>query len=119
MARRQARPLLEDMRAFAREAADILGDRSGEELAADRIRLLAVTRAAEIVGEAAARVPKVVQDNLIEIEFANATAMRNRLIHGYGTIDPTILADTIRTDFPPLIAALDAALAGDLPDEVG
>lgn len=39
--------------------------------------------------------------------------MRHRLVHGYGTIDPTILADTIRTDFPPLIAAL----AGDLPEE--
>ncbi len=107
------------MRAFAREAAGFLGDRSGENLAADRMRLLAVTRAAEIVGEAAARVPKVVQEHLGEIEFANAIAMRNRLVHGYGTIDPTILADTIRTDFPPLIAAIDAALAGDLPDEEG
>ena len=117
MARRLARPMLEDMRAYAREAADLLGERSGEDLAADRMRFLAVTRAAEIVGEAAARVPKAVQDRLVEVEFADAIAMRHRLVHGYGTIDPTILADTIRTDFPPLIAALDAALAGDMPEE--
>jgi uncharacterized protein with HEPN domain len=42
--------------------------------------------------------------------------MRHRLIHGYGAIDPKILADTVRNDFPPLIAALATVLAGDLPD---
>ena len=82
MARRLSRPILEDMRSFAIEAEGFLGDRSGFDLANDRMRLLAVTRAAEIVGEAAARVPKAVQEHLVEIEFTNAIAMRNRLVHG-------------------------------------
>jgi uncharacterized protein with HEPN domain len=42
--------------------------------------------------------------------------MRHRLIHGYGAIDPTILADTVRNDFPLLVAALEIVLGGDLPD---
>ena len=49
--------MLEDMRAYAVEAVDLLGERSGEDLATDRMRFLAVSRAAEIVGEAATRVP--------------------------------------------------------------
>lgn len=117
MARRYSRPLLEDMRASALEAVAFLGDRTGEALTTDRMRLLALTRAAQIVGEAANGIPSAVQERLTEVDFANAIAMRHRLVHGYGTIDPTILADTVRTDFPPMILALDAALAGDLPDE--
>lgn len=43
--------------------------------------------------------------------------MRNRLIHGYGYVSPEILADTVRVDLPSLIALLETALAGALPDE--
>jgi uncharacterized protein with HEPN domain len=105
------------MKAFAREAQDFLGDRTGEDLLQDRMRLLALTRAAEVVGEAAAQVPNGVRESLPLIDFSGAIAMRNRLIHGYGAVGATILADTIRNDFPPLIAALEAALEGPLPDD--
>lgn len=115
--RRFARPLLEDMKAFAEEAVDFLGDRSGADLANDRLRFLAVTRAAQVVGEAASQVVKSVQDALTNIDFASAIAMRHRLVHGYGAISATILADTVRSDFPPLIAALECALAAPLPDD--
>lgn len=117
MARRTARPLLEDMKAYAEEALAHLGDRDDEALARDRLRLLALARAAEIVGEAASRVPHDVRDQLNGIEFKSAIAMRNRLIHGYGSVSPRILVDTIRGDFPGLIRALDAALSVLLPDE--
>jgi uncharacterized protein with HEPN domain len=116
MAFRAARPLLEDMRAYAEEALEYLGDRGAAEIAGDRMRYLAMARAAEIVGEAASQVPVAVRDRLSSIPFKGAIGMRHRLIHGYGGIDPTILADTIRNDFPPLVAALATVLAGDLPD---
>jgi uncharacterized protein with HEPN domain len=105
------------MKAFAKEAHDFLGDRAGDDLVQDRMRFLALTRAAEIVGEAASQVPKPIQDALPGIDFSSAIAMRNRLIHGYGAVGAEILADTIRNDFPPLIAALDAALGSVLPDD--
>jgi len=105
------------MRAFAKEAAEFLGNRSDQEIVEDRIRFLAITRAVEIVGEAAAQVPAPVQGALDDIDFKAAIGMRHRLIHGYGAIAAPILADTIRADFPPLIAALDAALKGALPDD--
>jgi uncharacterized protein with HEPN domain len=39
-----------------------------------------------------------------------ARIMRNRLIHGYDTIDLDILWDTIEHDLPPLIAELRRVL---------
>jgi uncharacterized protein with HEPN domain len=37
--------------------------------------------------------------------------MRNRLIHGYDTIDPDRVWDALSIDVPPLIAELESALA--------
>ncbi len=116
-ARRFARPLLEDMRAFAADAVQYLGDRTADELLADRMRFLAITRTCELVGEAAAQIPRPIREALGANPFGPAIAMRNRLIHGYGSIDAAIIESTIREDFLPLIAALESALAMALPDE--
>jgi uncharacterized protein with HEPN domain len=113
---RVSRPLLEDMKAFAAEALQYLGDRTAEALAADRMRFLAVPRACELVGEAAAQVPRSVREALNAIPFGPAISMGNRLIHGCGTVDPEVVERTIREDFPPLIMALASALAKALPD---
>jgi len=36
--------------------------------------------------------------------------MRNRLIHGYSSIDLDVLWDTVEIDLPPLIAQLERIL---------
>jgi uncharacterized protein with HEPN domain len=115
MAKRKARPILEDMLAYAEEANAILGDRDGTALRADRIRLLAVTRAVEIVGEAANQLPSDIANHL-SIDLQPAIAMRHRLIHGYDSVSADIVAKTVRDDFPNFITALRAILANPLPD---
>jgi len=35
------------------------------------------------------------------------------MVHGYDTIDYDVVWDTIAEDFPPLVAALEQALAGE------
>ena len=92
MTLRAARPLLEDMLAYAREAV-------------------------EVVGEAAAQVPPRIRDALQQVPFRQAADMRNKLVHGYGQISPHILSNTVREDLPQLIAQLEEALAGRLADE--
>jgi len=62
-------------------------------------------------------VPQNVRAQLSDIQFKDAIAMRNRLIHGYGSVSARILADTIRDDFPALVRGLEAALSAALPDE--
>jgi uncharacterized protein with HEPN domain len=39
--------------------------------------------------------------------------MRNRITHGYEVVDPDLVWDTVREDFPPLIEALDRMLSRD------
>lgn len=116
MPKRSARPILEDMLAYAEEAHAILDGRDGDALRADRIRLLALTRAVEIVGEAATQLPKIIAD-MLPFDISPAIAMRHRLIHGYDSISADIVAKTVREDFPSLIASLRIVLQNKLQDE--
>lgn len=116
MPKRVARPILEDMLAYAEEAHDMLGGREGTSLRADRIRLLAVTRAVEIVGEAANQLPPEALSYL-DYDLRPAIAMRHRLIHGYDSASAETIAKTVAEDFPALILALRGALAVALPGD--
>ena len=89
--------------------------RLGEGLPADRIEndellSLALPHAIEIIGEAANRIPEEERLRFPAIPWSQAIRMRNRLAHGYDTVDFNLVAATIRDDIPPLIAALEAIL---------
>lgn len=115
MPKRLARPVLEDMLAYAEEAVDILGALDGDALRTDRIRLLAVTRAVEVVGEAATQLSQEVRAAL-PLDLSPAIAMRHPLIHGYDSVSADIVVRTVRNDFPDFITSLRAVLAAPLPD---
>jgi uncharacterized protein with HEPN domain len=104
---------LRDMLSHAREAVDLLGGSSREELAGDRVLQLALTRLVEIIGEAANRVSQLKQAHRPEIPWLQIIGMRNRLVHGYDVIDFDLLWDTITTDLPPLIEALQEIVEDD------
>jgi uncharacterized protein with HEPN domain len=70
---------LRDMLSHAREAVDLLGGSSREELAGDRVLQLALTRLVEIIGEAANRVSQLKQAHRPEIPWLQIIGMRNRL----------------------------------------
>jgi len=103
---------LKDMLSHAREAVELLGGSSREELAGDRVLQLALTRLVEIIGEAANRVSSPTQARHPEMPWLQIIGMRNRLVHGYDVIDFDLLWDTITTDLPPLIEALQV-IVGD------
>ena len=62
-----------------REAVDLLGTASLEDLARDRLRRLALVRLFEVVGEAANRVSAETQRRHGTIPWAAIVGMRNRL----------------------------------------
>ena len=95
----------------AREATAFLAGREREHLDRDRVLTLALVKEMEIVGEAASRVSDSVRHSLPDIPWAQITGMRNRLIHAYFDVDLDRVWDTVREDLPPLITALEAALA--------
>lgn len=59
-----------------------------------------------VLGEASAHIPQRIVDTHPEIPWADMRTMRNRLVHGYTDLNPTILWDTALADLPPLRALL-------------
>lgn len=101
---------LHHMLNHAREAVELLSDKSLEDLEADRVLQLALVRLVEVVGEAATRVSDEGQRRYGCIPWQQARGTRKRLVHGYDTVDLRVLWDTITDDLPPLIAELERIL---------
>jgi len=92
----------------AREAVELCDGISSQELAQERVLSLAVVRLMEIVGEAANRVTPERQAAHPEVPWAEIIGLRNRIVHGYDSVDFDILWTIITKDLPPLIAQLEA-----------
>lgn len=91
----------------ARKAVSLIENRSRSDLDTDRLLSLALVRLAEIVGEAATRISMPLRRQHPEIPWSQIIGLRNRLIHGYDTIDFDILWQILTVDLPALIVMLD------------
>ena len=80
------------------------------QLDSDRQLNLALTRLLEIIGEAAARTPQEGRSLYPAIPWMQVIGLRNRLIHGYDSVDFDILWQVVTRDLPPLIATLEETL---------
>ncbi len=96
---------LQDMLDHAREAV-LLSQGKSRSALNDRVFSLALVRLLEIIGEAANRIPSDVQNRHPEVPWPEIVGLRNRLIHGYGSIDLDIVWSIIANDLPPLVNAL-------------
>jgi len=76
----------------------------------DELLALAVVRLLEILGEAANSVTPTFANDQPNIPWRSLSGMRNRLIHGYFSVDLDIVWQVITSDLPPLIAALETLL---------
>lgn len=79
-------------------------------LEADEMRLLAVVKSIEVIGEASTKVSDATKAGIAGIDWSGVRRMRNRLIHGYDTIDAARVWDAVEIEVPPLVSALTAAL---------
>ena len=102
---------LRHMLDHAREAIAMAASKQRPDLDSDRMLQLALVRLVEIVGEAATRVTPETQQRFPAIPWQAARGMRNRLIHGYDSVDLDILWATVHDDFPPLVTQLQASLS--------
>ena len=104
---------LRDMLDHAREAVSVAHGKTREDLDSDRLLNLALVRLVEILGEAASRVPAADRIRHTEIPWPQIVSLRNRLIHGYDSVDFDVLWKIITADLPPLIAALETIIASE------
>jgi uncharacterized protein with HEPN domain len=106
---------LRHMLDHAREASALVRGKTRADLDADRVLSLALVRLLEIVGEAANRVPADVRSQHPNVPWAAIVGLRNRLIHGYDSIDFDILWQILTQDLPSLITTLEDIVSDDAP----
>lgn len=78
------------------------GKRSKDQFLKSGIRVDAVVRNVEIIGEAAKHVPPHLRRKYSQIPWKDIVGMRNRISHKYFEIDEKILWKTINLDLPIL-----------------
>ncbi len=113
MSLRDPKVRLLHMRDYARKAVLMARGQTRNDLDRDEKLLFALTHLVELIGEAAGRVPAEIQRAHPHVPWAKITGMRNRLIHGYDSVDCDILWQTVTGSLPALLAELDAILEPD------
>ena len=105
---------LRHMLDHALEAVAMTEGKTRADLDEDRQLNLALVRLLEIIGEAATRIPKEDQARYTDISWPEIVSLRNRLIHGYDTVDFDILWQIVSQDLPGLIEFLKKVLSQEL-----
>lgn len=77
---------------------------------ADELRWDALLRNLELIGEATTRVPAELQALAPDVPWRQLVATRNRLIHAYLGVSPTVVLSIVEDHLPPLRDALRALL---------
>lgn len=87
MSEREYIDFVQDIIDAIKSINNFIKDLSFEDFAEDDKTASAVTRKFEIIGEAANRVPKSVQEKYDKIPWAYMLGMRNKIIHDYDGIN--------------------------------
>ena len=97
----------------ASQALSFVEGRKREDLESDPMLRLALTRAVEIVGEAATQVSEAGRCEFPGVPWPQIVGMRNRLVHAYFDINQNILWDTVQLALPGLLEQLKAVLESE------
>jgi len=104
---------MQHMMDHSREARELIQGKDRSDLDSNRVLLLALVRLMEIVGEAAGRVSDETQTRHPEIPWPQIISLRNRLIHGYDSVDMDVLWEILTGDLPLLITQLGKIIGPD------
>jgi uncharacterized protein with HEPN domain len=83
-------------------------------------KVYAVTRALEIIGEAARHIPGDLQAQYTEVPWADMIGMRNIVIHGYFAVDNQVIWRTVQDDLPSLVPMIEQIIdsLGNAPEGI-
>lgn len=102
--------LLREMRDAVVVIVDLVAGRSAAEIETDTLRRSALLWHFTVLGEAASQVPAEVRDGLPMVPWRAATRLRNRIVHGYWSIDVDTLVATAADDLPDMVKHLEDAI---------
>jgi uncharacterized protein with HEPN domain len=107
MSRRDARVTLRQIAEYGRHAQAICEDKSAHEIAADWREAFAFERVMEVLGEAVKRLPEDLKRRHPDVPWQLVAGMRDKISHGYDSVDQQVLWDAVRNDLPVLLKAVE------------
>jgi uncharacterized protein with HEPN domain len=87
------------------------------EFEGDKKTIFAATRAIQIIGEAAKKIPDSIRVQYPEIPWKAMTGMRDKVTHEYFGVKLNVLWDTIQQDLPKVKDLMSEVLANLAEDE--
>ena len=102
--------LLAEMIEAATQAASLVADTDLEALSGDRQRRDALLWNFTVLGEAVAQLDTGIRTRFPDVPWAQPARLRNRIIHGYWSIDLEILHTTATDVLPGFVQQLKAVL---------
>jgi uncharacterized protein with HEPN domain len=103
--------LLEQMIEAADQAVALVKGVAIQDLAADRIRRDALLWNFTILGEASAQLSDDVKEQFADVAWRQPARLRNRIVHGYWSIDLDIVHTTAQEQLPGFAVDLRRVLA--------
>ncbi len=100
--RRSYKLYLEEILSSTNKIQKYVGDSSFEDLLKDEMKIDAVVRNFEIIGEAANKISQEIKEKYPSIEWRKISDFRNILAHEYFGIDYEIMWDIIKNKLPRL-----------------
>jgi len=109
------RLLIAEMIDAATRVVELVGDLSATDLVADDLRREAVLWNLTVMGEAASQISAELKEAHSELTWSDPIRLRDRLVHGYWSIEMEVVVDTASDDLSPLVHQL-VAIQESLPD---
>ena len=100
--KREFRDYLSDIFDTIEKIEGFAQDTSFEAFTEDEMRVFAVVRALEIIGEATKNVPMDLKENYPSVPWKEMARTRDKLIHFYFGVNLNVVWKTIIKDLPPL-----------------
>lgn len=101
---------LEDILESVKNIRSYVGKFASNELLKDRMRVDAVVRNFEIIGEAASKIPQETRDKYPSIEWRRISDFRNVLAHEYFGVDYELMWEIIKEKLPELERQIKAII---------
>ena len=103
---RRDRLLIDEMIDAAQRIVDLVGDLSADDIAINRERRDAILWNFTVLGEAATSISEQTRALRPDTDWRDPARLRNRIVHGYWSVDLDVIVVAARHDVPVLLQEL-------------